>query len=358
MKHGHNIAFFASSLVSAYWNGAATYYRGIIKGLDDLGYSVTFYEPDAYDRQKHRDIADPSWARVHVYKADENGLGSALKSAKDADILIKASGVGVFDERLEAAILDIKKNDAISIFWDVDAPATLDRVKNNPDDAFAPLIPKYDLILTYGGGYPVIDAYKELGAKDCVPIYNALDPATHFPVDEDSRYRCDLGFLGNRMPDREERIREFFFKAAKKMPEQEFMLGGNGWDEPGIPNITYLGHVYTREHNSFNSSAKAVLNVNRESMARYGFSPPTRIFEAAGAGSCIITDSWKGIEMFLTPGEEVLVADSGDEVAELLGSLTPERAKEIGTAAYKRILAEHTYSHRARQLESILRAIR
>ncbi|HEY3579810.1 MAG TPA: hypothetical protein VGK82_04675, partial [Pyrinomonadaceae bacterium] len=60
------IAFFGSSLVSAYWNGAATYYRGIIRALDRLGHEITFYEPDAYDRQKHRDIPDPEWARVVV----------------------------------------------------------------------------------------------------------------------------------------------------------------------------------------------------------------------------------------------------------------------------------------------------
>ena len=34
---GLDIAFFGSSLVSAYWNGAATYYRGIIRALAERG---------------------------------------------------------------------------------------------------------------------------------------------------------------------------------------------------------------------------------------------------------------------------------------------------------------------------------
>ena len=55
------IAFFGSSIVSAYWNGAATYYRGIVKALHKMGHRVTFYEPDIYERQKHRDIDDPHW---------------------------------------------------------------------------------------------------------------------------------------------------------------------------------------------------------------------------------------------------------------------------------------------------------
>ena len=60
------VAFFGSSLTSAYWNGAATYYRGIIRALHRRGFRVTFYEPDAYDRQVHRDIPDPDWAIIAV----------------------------------------------------------------------------------------------------------------------------------------------------------------------------------------------------------------------------------------------------------------------------------------------------
>ncbi len=63
------IGFWGSSLVSAYWNGAATYYRGVLRALANRGHEITFFEPDAYDRQKHRDIPDPEWARIVVYNA-------------------------------------------------------------------------------------------------------------------------------------------------------------------------------------------------------------------------------------------------------------------------------------------------
>ena len=63
-----NVAWFGSSLVSSYWNGAATYYRGIVRALADRGHHVTFYEPDAYGRQQHRDIDVPSWAEVVVWE--------------------------------------------------------------------------------------------------------------------------------------------------------------------------------------------------------------------------------------------------------------------------------------------------
>jgi spore maturation protein CgeB len=349
------IAFFGSSLVSAYWNGAATYYRGIIRALHQQGHHITFYEPDAYERQKHRDISDPNWAKVVVYSSlGKQGVNLALEEASHADLIIKASGVGVFDEFLEAAVLNIRKPNTLVIFWDVDAPATLDRIQNNPADLFRNLIPRYDLILTYGGGEPVIKAYKAFGARECVPIYNALDPKTHYPVAANPKFECNLGFLGNRLPDREFRVEEFFLRAAAELAQSQFILGGSGWNDKPMPsNVNYIGYVYTHDHNAFNCTPQAVLNISRESMARYGFSPATRVFEAAGAGACIITDTWEGIELFLEPEREILVAKDGLMVAEHLQNLTPEKAKAIGEAAYKRVLAEHTYTHRAAQFEAL-----
>lgn len=352
-----NIAFFGSSLVSAYWNGAATYYRGIIRALHRLGHRVTFYEPDAYDRQKHRDIPDPDWASVVVYPVDnhQHGVLRALEHAHGVDLLIKTSGVGVYDRFLESAVLEIKATHTLSLYWDVDAPATLDRVKANAADPFADQIPQYDLILTYGGGDPVVRGYKALGARMCVPIYNALDAHTHYPVPAEERFVCDLALLANRLPDREARVEEFFFEVARGLPNNTFVLGGSGWADKLMPaNVKYVGHVYTRDHNAFNSSARTVLNVNRDSMASYGFSPPTRVFEAAGSASCLITDAWEGIETFLEPDREVLVARSGNDVARHLRTLGQCRARQIGEAALQRVLAEHTYQHRAKQLQQLL----
>jgi spore maturation protein CgeB len=354
------LAVFGSSLVSAYWNGAATYYRGILRALADCGFAITFYEPDAYDRQAHRDIPDPSWARVVVYPGDpddERGVWRALAEAATADVLIKTSGVGVFDSLLEAAVLDVRAGHTQVIFWDVDAPATLDRINSDVNDPFRALVPEYDLILTYGGGAPVVDGYLAAGAKACTPIYNALDPLTHHPAPADPRFAADLAFLGNRLPDREARVDSFFFEAARALPGSRFLLGGNGWDDKPLPaNMRHVGHVYSRDHNAFNSTPRAVLNISRDSMARYGFSPATRVFEAAGAGACIITDAWTGIDMFLEPGAEVLVANDGREVAEALSGLDAARAIRIGQAARRRILAEHTYARRAADLERLLGA--
>jgi spore maturation protein CgeB len=353
-KNKLSIAFYGSSLVSAYWNGAATYYRGVIKYINRLGYDVTFYEPDIYDRQKNRDIADPEWARVVVYEPNLSSLQKVLNESVEYDILIKCSGVGVFDDELERAIPDIKKPGQKIIFWDVDAPATLDSVFGSYDSDFRKLIPEYDYILTYGGGIPVVNAYKSLGAKDCIPVYNALDPETHFPADPDPRFISDLSFLGNRLPDREERVKLFFLDVARKVTWKKFILGGSGWGDMSLPqNVKYVNHVFSKDHNVFNSSSVFVLNISRQSMADYGFSPATRVFEAAGAGACIITDYWKGIEDFFLPGKEIFVARNGEEVEYFISDIGKEEAFEIGQAAMKRVLSEHTYERRAELLNKI-----
>ncbi|WP_407188284.1 glycosyltransferase [Bradyrhizobium centrosematis] len=348
------ICFFGSSLVSSYWNGAATYYRGMLKQIAALGHDITFFEPDAFERQAHRDIADPDWARVVVYPATADGWRGALDAAaRSADMLVKASGVSVFDRELELALAALPSR-AMRIYWDVDAPATLEAMASDPEHHLRRAVSCYDMVLTYGGGDVVVSAYRAMGARDCVPIYNALDPETHFPSPAKPEFACDLSLLANRLPDREKRVEHFFLEVARELPDKSFVLGGSGWENKDTArNTRKIGHVGTGEHNAFFGSGLATLNVNRDSMARYGFSPPTRVFEAIGAGACLITDQWDGIDHFLDPDREVLVAASGAEVASHLRTLSPDRAAAIAKRARARILSQHTYRHRARQFNDL-----
>jgi spore maturation protein CgeB len=353
------IAFYGSSLVSSYWNGAATYYRGIIRDLARRGYEITFYEPDAYDRQSHRDIEPPDWCRVVVYPATVEHMKQVVARAAEADIVVKASGVGVFDNELLEGVMEAARPEAIRIFWDVDAPATIAELRGSPDHPMHAALADLDAVLTYGGGPPIVTAYESLGAGYCRPIYNALDPDTHHPVAPDDKFRCDLGFLANRLPDRERRVEEFFLNASEQLPQRSFLLGGAGWeDKPKSPNLRYIGHVPTRDHNAFNSTALAVLNVARDSMATIGYSPATRVFEAAGAAACIVTDAWEGVGLFLEPGKEILVARDGKDVAALIAELTPHRAAEIGRRALARVLRDHTYVQRGAEVDAFFRKYR
>jgi len=347
-----NIFVFGSSITSCYWNGAATYYRGIYKQLHARGHHITFAEPDAYGRQLKRDPGDYSYVESIVYET-ESELQHLIRRACHSDLVIKHSGVGVFDELLEEAVLDCRTGMTRVAFWDVDAPATLARVENDPADPFGRLIPEYDFIFTYGGGPAVVDHYLRLGAANCHPIYNALDPETHHPVFPDPHLRCDLAFIGNRLPDRERRVEEFFLRAAELAPEFKFVLGGEGWGDKKLPaNVRWIGHVRTGDHNRVNCSARMVLNINRDSMAGVGFSPPTRVFEAAGAGCCLITDRWDGVESFFEPGREILVAENAEAIVQFMRSVSSSEARTIGSNMRKRALREHTYDLRAQEFEA------
>lgn len=353
-----SMAFYGSSLLSSYWNGAATYYRGIIRALAAHGWDITFHEPDVWDRRAHRDIDPPEWCRVSVWEGSGDGLREAAGRAAEAEVVVVASGIGYEDDALRRAVLDRTRPGAIRIWWDVDAPATLSALRADPDHPLRRDLRDFDVVLTYGGGQPVIDGYLAHGARACRPVYNALDPSTHFPVSRDPRFEGDLGFLGNRLPDREARVEEFLLRPARQLPDRRFLLGGSGWEAGALPgNVRALGHVGSGDHNAFNVTPRAVLNIARDSMAQNGFSPATRVFEAAGAGACLITDAWEGIELFLEPDREVLVARDEQDVCDLLQGLTPEQARRIGSAARERLLAAHTYESRAKEVTALLASL-
>ena len=350
------IFVFGSSITSSYWNGAATYYRGIYKYLHKLGYSVTFAEPDIYQRQQHRDSGEITYADVVVYQTPRD-IDPLLAKAAEADLVIKHSGVGAEDDVLETRVLDCKSEHTRVAFWDVDAPATLARVEDDSRDHFRRLIPKYDFIFTYGGGPAIVQHYLDLGARNCHPVYNGLDPEHHHPVSPAADLACDLAFVGHRLPDREKRVEDFFLHAAALAPEMKFILGGEGWSGKALPaNVRWIGHVPTYLHNIVNVSARAVLNINRESMANVGFSPPTRVFEAAGSGACMITDRWPGIDQFFVPKEEILIASSAEEIVEHLRSHSAEDCRRIGHAMRRRACVEHTYELRVKKVDKLLKS--
>ena len=321
-----------------------------------MGYKITFVEPAIYDRQNHRD-AEISYAEIRVYETPRD-IPSLLKEARLADVVIKHSGVGADDSRLEDEVLDCRTQENRVIFWDVDAPATLARLESDPWDPFRAVIREYDAVFTYGGGPPVVSHYEKFGAQACLPIYNGLDPETHHPVRADPSLSCDLAFVGHRLPDREARVEEFFLKAARLAPDFSFLLGGEGWGGKTLPpNVRWIGHVASERHNVVNCSARMVLNVNRESMAKVGFSPPTRVFEAAGAGACLITDDWEGVDQFFTPNSEILVAKGAEELVTHLRGWNAVQASALGQAMMNRALRDHSYESRAHQVHSELQKL-
>src|SRR3546814_17699267 len=109
------------------------------------------------------------------------------------------------------------------------------------------------------------------------------------------------------------------------LSDRTFLIGGSGWDSKYFPaNVRKLGHVPTADHNAFNTTPLAVLTIARDSMAATGYSPATRVFEAAGAAACLFTGACEGIDLFLDHGRQILVAMDGIALADLVEAHTPE----------------------------------
>src|SRR5947199_4220146 len=111
-----NLFVFGSSLTSTYWNGAATYYRGIYKNLSRFGYKITFAEPAIYDRQKHKDGAHIDYAEVLVYESPRD-IPRLLMEASQAQVVIKHSGVGADDALLEQKLPACRTRENRIVFW-------------------------------------------------------------------------------------------------------------------------------------------------------------------------------------------------------------------------------------------------
>ena len=238
---------------------------------------------------------------------------------------------------LEAAVAGAAGRRARSrVFWDVDAPATLDRVARDPDDPFRALIPRYDLVLTYGGGPPVVGAYEALGARAACRSTTRSTRQPIIPVAPDPRFEADLG-LPRQSPAGPRGARRGVLPPSRAAPCRS---DGSCWAAAAGTTRRMPANVDARSATSTRATTtpstctpQAVLNISRESMARYGFSPATRVFEAAGAGACLITDAWEGIELFLEPGAKCWSPRDGDEVAEHLRTLDPRARRGDRRAA-------------------------
>lgn len=348
------IAFFGASLVSAYRNGAATYYRGILRALAARGHRIRFYEPITPDRLEYRDILDPSWAQVIPFPADGEGVEAAIEHAASADVLIKASHVGVYDELLDRVLPQTAAPHALSIYWDIDPAATLERLAA-PHDRLREQLTWYDAVLFRAGRERVREAYARLGVSVCLPIHNAVDPMVHHSAGADYEHPAFLTFLGHRLPQLEDRVQKLFLDVAAFFPQRRFVLAGPDWNEITLPDqVHHIEYVYTGEHNALNCSTLTVLNVTSERSMRIGYCPSARLFEAAAAGACVITDVWDGLETFFQPDREILLAQETEDVVAIMKKLNPTRAFAVGQQARDRCMAEHTFGHRASELEALL----
>jgi spore maturation protein CgeB len=351
------LTFFGSSLSASRPDAAATHLRGLFRALHERGHVITFCQPDlprgGMGPELPGEIAD---ARIVTCTSAADRDEQLAVAFAQSDWVVKCSGVGLWDEELERGMVGREGAGALTAFWDVDVPATLTSIAADPEHHLARSLSRFDRIFTHGGGPPVVERYLRLGARSCTPIYNALEPREWGEAGRPREKRWDLLFVGNRLADREARVEEFFLRSAQLVPGARFALAGEGWDDKALPgNVEYLGFVAATRHAEVYGAARLVLNIQRATLAESGWFPSVRLFEAAGAAACQVTDCWRGIGDFFVPWKEILVATDADDVARFVREVDAQGAEAIGEAARRRALTQHTYAHRAEQIEAVLR---
>lgn len=349
------IVIFGLTLSSSWGNGHATLWRGLINALSLRGHEVVFFEKDVPYYATHRDfIAFPcaqlvlysDWAAIscvarhHIVNADATIVTSYCPDANMAANLSFDAGPG-----------------ALHVFYDLDTPVTLARISAGERVDYLPAagLRGFDLVLSYTGGAALTDVRRLLGARKVVPLYGHVDPLAHRPMPGEAGPRADLSYLGTYAHDRQLKLETLFLEPARRCPAKRFMLGGSGYPDrfPWTANLWFLRHVPPARHPWFFGSSRLTLNVTRGEMAAMGYCPSGRLFEAAACGTALLSDSWEGLEQFLRPDQEVIVANTTEDAVAALDRSDEELAR-IARAARERVLSEHTSAHRADELIALL----
>ncbi|MDB6125612.1 MAG: hypothetical protein JWQ71_4605 [Pedosphaera sp.] len=345
---------FGLTISSSWGNGHATLWRGLCRALVKRGHQIVFFERDTSYYAAHRDLAELSGVQLIFYTDWTEIRPVAKRHLADADVGMVTS---YCPDGIAASSLLLSSTAQLKTFYDLDTPITLECFRSGkPLTYIGPRgLGEFDLVLSYTGGMALKQLKTLLGARRVVPLYGSVDPEAHRPTTPVKNYRADLSYLGTYAEDRQAALNTLFMEPARRLPQQQFIIGGALYPEkfPWTDNIFFVRHLPPAEHASFYCSSRITLNVTRQTMARMGYCPSGRLFEAAACGVPIMSDSWEGLDTFFSPGSEIIIARKSEDACEAL-EMSPEKLAAIAHAARERTLAQHTADHRAIELETAL----
>lgn len=348
-----DIVVFGLSITSSWGNGHATTFRSLIKALAARGHKVTFFEKDVPWYSSQRDMPDPPFCKVILYKAlPELEAHEAMIS--DADLVILGSYVSDAKE-LSAKISALAPE--CFAFYDIDTPVTLAKLRRGDYEYLTPeMIPRFDLYLSFSGGPTLEHLEKEYGAQRARPLYCSVDTDLYFPTEtgtDSTLKQYALAYLGTYSDDRQPTVERLLMAPAAHLQNEQFCVAGAQYPAsinwPG--NVQITEHIPPQEHREFYGAQRFTLNVTRQDMIAAGYSPSVRLFEAGACGTPIISDEWEGLDSFFSIGDEILTARSPEEVEEYLQMNESDR-RQLGERLRQKVLNNHTSRHRAIELEA------
>jgi spore maturation protein CgeB len=343
------ITIFGLTISSSWGNGHATPYRAIIKALYRQGHKIEFFEKDVPYYAKHRDFRQSDYCSLHLYPNWDSIRSSALHVAGDSDAVICASfcpdGARIIDDILSLSA-------PAQILYDLDTPVTLGRLERGDLDYLRrEQIPEFDLYLSFTGGGTIDELRTVWRAKEAAPLYGCVDPEVHSRVQVPQQYCCDFSYMGTYAADRQAKFETFFIQPARRLSSNTFVLAGSmyPWDWQWPANVRRFEHVSASDHSALYSSSRLTLNITRNEMARWGYCPSGRFFEAAACGTPIVTDRFEGLNTFFDCNQELVVVNSTEDVISAI-ELPDSELSGIAKRARERVLDRHTGEHRAHEL--------
>jgi spore maturation protein CgeB len=344
------IVIIGLSITSSWGNGHATTYRGLVRELSRAGHDVLFLERDVEWYAANRDLPNPPHGRTVLYRSLDELKQTFATDIEGADLVIVGSFV---PEGSEVGRWVVDHAGSVTAFYDIDTPVTLAKLARGEQEYISrDLIPRYDMYLSFTGG-PTLDRLEqEYGAPLARPLYCSVDPELYYP--EAVSHQWDLAYMGTYSDDRQPGLSRLLITPAARWPEGRFAVAGPQYpaDIRWPSNVHRIEHLPPAQHRAFYAAQRFTLNLTRADMIAAGFSPSVRLFEAAACGTTIVSDRWDGLDTFFMPEQEILVADSPDDVLGWLRELPDEERLAIGARGRARVLAEHTAAHRAAELEA------
>src|SRR5689334_18369343 len=327
--------------------------RGRFKALTARGHRITFFERDVPYYAAHRDLVESPDIELRLYHDWTDIAARARKAVAEADVAVVTS---YCPDGIAATELVCSANVDLRVFYDLDTPVTLEALSHGEQLTYIGprRLRDFDLVLSYTGGAAITALQDQLGARQVAPLFGSVDPEIHRPACSLAGYQADLSYLGTYADDRQRELDELFIQVARRLPQKRFVVGGSKYpiDFPWRQNIWYVQHVAPSAHAAFFCSSPLTLNITRGAMARMGYCPSGRLFEAAACGVAIVSDEWDGLDTFFEPGRELIVARTTDDVIAAM-QLAPEELASIAQAARDRVVTSHTAAHRAAELERI-----
>lgn len=346
------ITIFGLSVTSSWGNGHATTFRALCSALHSRGHRIVFFERNVEWYENNRDLPEPPYCDVKLYEDWTQALPSVRQHLRNSDVAMVGSyfpdGIAALDEMLDSTV-------AVKAFYDIDTPITLRSLQQEgrTDYLLKRHLPDLDIYFSFTGGPVLAELESDFKVPLAVPLYCSVDPERHRELPPSADFACDLSYMGTYAADRQPKIDELLCEPARRLPERKFLVAGPQYPEAirWPENVSRIMHLEPRYHAALYCSSRMTLNVTRRDMVMAGYSPSVRLFEAAACGATIVSDNWPGLETFFTPGKEILLPTSADDVLRYISQYDDRELKAIGRAARARVLAAHTSEERAREFE-------